>query len=64
MATRSMNQSWRDVKSKIQAIWSETDFDDKEMQRVRGSLPRMINLIQQKTGESREEILQKIGAVI
>ncbi len=64
MATRRMNQSWRDIKSKIQAIWSEIDFDDKEMQNVRGSLPRMISLIESKTGESREEILQKMGSII
>ena len=64
MATRRMNQSWRDVKSQIQSIWSEVDFEDKEMKNVRGSLPKMINLIQQKTGESREQILQKMGAVL
>jgi hypothetical protein len=64
MATRRMNQSWRDVMSQIQAIWSEVSFDDKEMKTVRGSLPKMINLIQQKTGESREQILQKMGTVL
>lgn len=64
MATRRMNQSWRDVKSQIQSIWSEVDFEDKEMKNVRGSLPKMINLIQEKTGESREQILRKMGAVL
>lgn len=64
MATRRMNQSWRDVKTQIQSIWSEVDFEDKEMKNVRGSLPKMINLIQEKTGESREQILQKMGALL
>lgn len=64
MATRRMNQSWRDVKTQIQNIWSEVDFEDKEMKQARGSLPEMINLIHQKTGESREQILLKMGAVL
>ncbi|HEX7071452.1 MAG TPA: general stress protein CsbD [Rhodothermales bacterium] len=50
--------------SQIQAIWSEVDFDDKEMKSARGSLPKMINLIQQKTGESREQILKKMGTIL
>lgn len=64
MATRRMNQSWRDVKDQIQNIWSEVDFEDKEMKQARGSLPEMITLIHRKTGESREQILQKMGAVL
>lgn len=64
MASPRMNQSWRYVKKQIQMIWSEVDFDDQEMKRVRGSLPKMINLIQQKTGETRDQILQKMGAVL
>ena len=64
MATKRMNQSWRHVKAQIQTIWSETEFDDKEMKRARGSLTKMVNLIHEKTGEPRSEIVQKMGAVL
>lgn len=64
MATKRMNDSWRRVKAQIESIWEGTEFDDSEMKRARGSLPKMINLIHQKTGESRSEIMQKMGAIL
>ena len=64
MATEAMNESWRRVKSQIESIWSDTDFDDKEMKRARGSMRKMVNLIEDKTGESREEIVRKMGAIL
>ncbi|GIV62198.1 general stress protein CsbD [Rhodocaloribacter litoris] len=64
MATESMNESWRRVKSQIQSIWSEHEFGDKEMKKARGNLNKMVNLIHEKTGEPRSEIIQKISAFL
>lgn len=64
MATPAMNASWRRVKAQIENIWEDYDFGDKEMKRARGNLNKMINLIHQKTGESRDEILRKMSAVL
>ena len=64
MATKRMNDSWKQVKNKIQTIWSEVEFEDQEMKRARGSLPQMVNLIHKKTGEPRGAIMQKMAAII
>ncbi|GIV61762.1 MAG: hypothetical protein KatS3mg044_0628 [Rhodothermaceae bacterium] len=64
MATETMNESWRRVKSQIQTIWSEYEFGDKEMKKARGNLNKMVNLIHEKTGEPRSEIIQKISAFL
>lgn len=64
MATERMNESWGRVREQIEAIWSGYEFGDKEMKKARGSLPRMVELIHEKTGEPRAEIIQKITAFI
>ena len=64
MATKRMNDSWIRVKAQIESIWSDADFGDKELKRARGSLNKMVDLIHEKTGESRSEIVQKMGAVL
>lgn len=64
MATQRMNQSWRHVKTQIRSIWSEVELDDREMKRARGNLHKMVNLIHEKTGEPRDEIMQKMIAVL
>jgi hypothetical protein len=64
MATEAMDEDWRRVREQVKSIWSETEFDDKAMKRSRGNLTKMINLIQQKTGEPREQIRRKMNAVI
>ncbi len=64
MATDRMNENWRRVREQIEAIWSEHDFGDKEMKKARGNLKKMVDLIHEKTGEPRNEIMQKIIAFI
>lgn len=64
MATARMNDSWTRVKDQIETIWSDYEFGDKEMKKARGSLPKMVNLIHEKTGEPRNVIMQKMGAIL
>ena len=64
MATKRMNESWRQVKAQIESIWSEADFDDKEMKKARGDLNKMVNLVHEKTGEPRNQIFHKIAAIV
>ena len=63
MATSSMNDNWNYVKSQIEAIWVEADFDDAELKKARGDLRKMVTLIEEKTGESAMEIRQKMSAI-
>ena len=64
MATSNMNDNWNYVKTQIEAIWRNTEFDDMELKRARGNLRKMVALIQEKTGESPMEIRQKMSAIL
>ncbi len=64
MATSNMNDNWTFVKTQIEAIWRNTDFDDTELKRARGNLRKMVALIHEKTGESPMEIRQKMSAIL
>ncbi len=64
MATERMNENWRQVCSQIKSIWSEAEFEDKEMKKARGNMRKMVQLIHEKTGEPQSEIFQKISAII
>lgn len=64
MATKSMNDSWARVVSQIETIWNEEEFGDKEMKKARGNLSKMVNLIHEKTGEPKDDIVQKITAFL
>ena len=63
MATSSMNENWNYVKSQIEAIWVDAEFDDAELKKARGDLRKMVTLIEEKTGESAMEIRQKMSAI-
>lgn len=64
MATKAMNESWRRVRAQIKSIWNDIDFNDKEMKRARGDMREMITLIEDKTGETRDEIRRKMAAIL
>ncbi len=64
MATQRMNDSWLQVRTQIESIWSEAEFGDKEMKKARGNMRRMVDLIHEKTGEPHAEIFEKISAII
>jgi len=62
MATEQMEDSWVRIKSQIQSYWGE--FDEKDMKKARGSLPKMVRLIHEKTGEDKTSIIQKISTIV
>jgi uncharacterized protein YjbJ (UPF0337 family) len=62
MGKQRMDQNWQRVKSQINAVWGE--IDEQELKKARGSLPKMVSLIHEKTGEDRDVIFQKMSAVI
>lgn len=64
MATEAMNESWRRIRDQIKSIWSDVDWNDKEMKRARGEMHKIVGLIHDKTGESREDIRRKMSAII
>lgn len=64
MATEKMNEDWRRIRDQIKDIWSDTDFNDKQMKRARGDMRKIMGLIHDKTGESIEEIRRKMSAIL
>lgn len=64
MATPKMNRDWKQVRDRVKQTWSNVEFDDKNMKRVRGSLKQMVSLIQSKTDEKRADIRRKVIAVM
>lgn len=64
MATEAMNDSWRRVVAQIKTIWGDEEFGEKEIKKARGNLNRMVNLIHEKTGEPKADIVQKISAFL
>ncbi len=64
MATEKMNEDWRRIRDQIKDIWSDTDFDNKQMKRARGDMEKIMGLIHDKTGESIEEIRRKMSAIL
>ena len=63
MANAQLDYSWQQVLSNIQAIWSNVEFDDKELRKTRGNLKKMVSLIHEKTGDNQSVILQKMHSV-
>ena len=64
MATKRMNESWKQVRNQIEEIWSYADFTDREMKKARGNMRKMVKLIHEKTSEPEKEIFDKISAII
>lgn len=64
MANERMKEDWRLIQERIRNIWDDTDFTEDDMKRGRADLSEMISVIQEKTGESRDEVLSKLQAVI
>jgi len=64
MATEAMNESWKRVMTQIQTIWTDQEFDEAELKKARGNLRKMVDLIHERTGEAKPEIIEKITAVL
>ena len=64
MATSTMNDSWRRVQKQILALWGDEELPEAELKKARGNLGRMVDLIHEKTGEPRPQIIQKISSFI
>ncbi len=64
MATEAMNESWKRVMTQIQTIWTDQEFDESELKKARGNLRKMVDLIHERTGEEKPDIIEKITAVL
>ncbi len=64
MATDAMNESWKRVMNQIQTIWTEEEFEEIELKKARGDLRKMVDLIHDRTGEEKLDIMQKISSVL
>jgi len=64
MATKRMDERWHRIRDRVKRVWKDADLTDREMRAARGSLPKMVNLIHEKTGEARPEIRRKVTALM
>lgn len=64
MATARMNERWYRIRDRIRDVYDGADLSDKEMRKARGSLPKMVNLIHDKTGEPVAEIRRTVTALM
>ena len=64
MANQRMKDDWKLTQQRIREIWEDTEFSDDDFKQGRADLQAMIGVIQEKTGESRDEVLSKLEAVI
>ncbi|MEL6445623.1 MAG: general stress protein CsbD [Bacteroidota bacterium] len=64
MATAAMNENWRTLRDQIKGVWGDTEFSNRNLKRTRGSLQKMVNLVHERTGESRPEIRSKIAGLL
>ena len=63
MANQRMNDSWEDMKSNIRAMWGE-ELTDKELDKGRRDLNKMVDIIHEKTGTPRAQIRTRMLAVL
>ena len=64
MASPKMERDWKRVKERIRAMWNDTEFSDQELKEGRRTLSKMVNIIREKTGESRTLVSDKIMVII
>jgi hypothetical protein len=64
MATPRMDERWYRIRDRIKDVYDSADITDKEMRRARGNLPKMVNLIHDKTGEPPAEIRRTVMALM
>lgn len=58
MNTQQLVGNWNQVKGKVKQKWGQ--LTDDELSEVEGNIDGLIGLVQQKTGQGREEIEQDL----
>ena len=57
-----MDQNWERMKGQITTMWE--GLDEKALKKTRGSLPDVVSLIHEHTGEEKAMIMTKMQAFI
>lgn len=61
MNQQTLEGEWNQIKGKIRDRWGEFSNDD--FARARGSVEELIGVIQQKTGEAREQVEDYLNSI-
>src|SRR5690606_36134647 len=56
---QTLEGNWNEIKGKLHERWGELTNDD--LQKARGSVDQLVDMIQKKTGEARERVEQYLG---
>ncbi len=57
---QTLQDNWSEIKAKLRSKWGELTDDDLTI--CNGNVDQLVDMIQQKTGETRESIVQFIRA--
>lgn len=55
---QTLQENWSEIKAKLRSKWGELTNDD--LTTCNGKVDQLVDMIQQKTGETRESIVQFI----
>ncbi len=61
MNMMKLSGMWDQAKGKIKEIWA--DLTDQDLDKVKDDTEKLITLIQEKTGETKEEIKKSIKEI-
>lgn len=61
MHQQTLEDQWSQIKRMIQDKWSE--FSDGDFSQTRGSVEELIGLIQERTGEAREQVESYLNSI-
>ncbi|MGI6209476.1 MAG: CsbD family protein [Anaerolineae bacterium] len=62
MARDEFEGRWRQLRGRVKAAWG--DLTDDELDRIEGRRDQLIGLLQEKTGEARQEIERKLDELL
>ena len=55
---QTLEGQWTGIKGRIQETWGH--ISDNDLQKVKGDVKQLVGLIQQKSGEAREQVEAKL----
>ncbi|MGD2122791.1 MAG: hypothetical protein PVJ76_13645 [Gemmatimonadota bacterium] len=58
---KETEETWEKVKTRLRKIWAPLDED--ELDRCEGQLDLLLGVIQEKTGQSREDVARELEAI-
>jgi len=59
---KQINFKWTEIKGGIRNLWA--GISNEELDKIKGNIPAVMGLVQEKYGESKENIEEKIESLL